>query len=67
MYCFIYAALTSAINTASVFLTIPFLLCSGLYFSECTQARAFHNLQVDKSLHMDGEKKTTRSLQASFP
>lgn len=53
MYCFIYAALTGTINTASVLLTIPFVLCSTLYFSKCMQAWAFHNLQVDKSLHMD--------------
>ena len=55
MCCFIYAALTSAINTASVLLTVPFVLCSALYFSECAQAWAFHNLQVGKkSLHVDG-------------
>lgn len=57
MYCFIYAALTSAINTASVLLTIPFVLCSALYFSERVQAWALHGLQVDKLPQIDGEKR----------
>lgn len=65
MHCFIYAALTSAINTASVLLTIPFVLCSALYFAKCTQAWAFHNLQVGKSLHLHGEKKTIKTLLAA--
>lgn len=67
MYCFIYAALTSAINNASVLLTIPFVLCSALYFSECAQAWALHNLQVGKLLHMDGEKRQPKIFQRHFP
>lgn len=65
MHCFISAALTSAINTASVLLTIPFVLCSALYFAKCAQAWAFHSLQVGKSLHLHGEKKTIKTLPAA--
>lgn len=66
MYCFIYAALTSAINTASVVLTVPFVLCSALYFSECAQAWAFHNLQVGKNhcMWMGGEEDNQKSSRA---
>lgn len=66
MYCFIYAALTSAINTASVLLTIPFVLCSALYFSECAQVWAFHSLQVEKDSYIwvggRDNKKSSRAI-----
>jgi hypothetical protein len=37
MHCFIYAALTSAVNAASVLLATPFVLYSTLYFPECAK------------------------------
>ena len=67
MYCFINAALTSAINTASVLLTIPFVLWSVLYLSECAGAWAFHSLQVERWLHMEEGGKTTPNLLEAVP
>lgn len=59
MHCFIYAALTSAVNAASVLLTTPFVLCSTLYFPECVKTWDFYGLQMDKLLYMSGEGRMT--------